>query len=156
MDDDFNTPEAVAVLFDLANELNRSKSPETATLLKSLASLVGLLQREPDAFLQGGLKPNAAVTTLMDGGALLRLDGEAGFGQVIGAEAMALGIARAQTHGSCIVALGNSHHLGRIGAWAEMAAAADLVSLLFVNVISRPIVAPFGGFFALGALGTLA
>ena len=49
------------------------------------------------------------------------------------------------THGSCIVALGNAHHLGRIGAWAEQAAAAGLVSLHFVNVISRAIVAPYGG-----------
>jgi uncharacterized oxidoreductase len=64
---------------------------------------------------------------------------------VIGREAMGLGIARARQNGCCIVALGNAHHLGRIGAWAEMAAAADLVSLHFVNVISRGIVAPFGG-----------
>jgi cysteinyl-tRNA synthetase len=55
MNDDFNTPEAVAVLFDLANELNRTKSPATASLLKSLAALLGLLQREPEAFLQGGV-----------------------------------------------------------------------------------------------------
>jgi uncharacterized oxidoreductase len=81
----------------------------------------------------------------MDGGAMLRLDGNAGFGQVIGAQAMELGIARAKLHGSCIVALGNSHHLGRFGAWAEQAAAAGLVSMHFVNVISRAIVAPFGG-----------
>ncbi len=52
MDDDFNTPEAVAVLFDLASELNRSRSPEHAQLLKSLGSVLGLLQREPRAFLQ--------------------------------------------------------------------------------------------------------
>jgi uncharacterized oxidoreductase len=58
---------------------------------------------------------------------------------------MALGIERAQRHGSCIVALGNSHHLGRIGAWAEQAAAAGLVSMHFVNVIARAIVAPHGG-----------
>jgi hydroxycarboxylate dehydrogenase B len=106
---------------------------------------IGMLPRYADAFLQGGLKPNTAVRVLHDGGALLRLDGGAGFGQVIGEQAMALGIARAQQHGSCIVALGNSHHLGRIGAWAEQAAAAGLVSLHFVNVIARPIVAPFGG-----------
>ncbi len=43
------------------------------------------------------------------------------------------------------MALGNAHHLGRIGAWAEEAAAAGLVSLHFVNVISRGIVAPHGG-----------
>jgi uncharacterized oxidoreductase len=85
------------------------------------------------------------VRTVIDGGALLRLDGGAGFGQVIGREAMALGIERARASGSCIVALGNSHHLGRIGAWAEQAAAAGLVSLHFVNVIARAIVAPHGG-----------
>jgi len=54
MDDDFNTPEAVAVLFDVANELNRTRSAATAGLLKSLAALLGLLQREPTEFLQGG------------------------------------------------------------------------------------------------------
>jgi uncharacterized oxidoreductase len=106
---------------------------------------VGMLPRYAEAFLQGGLKPNAHVSTVMDGGAMLRLDGNAGFGQVIGHEAMALGIERARSMGSCIVALGNSHHLGRIGAWAEQCAAAGLVSLHFVNVISRAIVAPHGG-----------
>jgi uncharacterized oxidoreductase len=106
---------------------------------------IGMLPRYADAFLEGGLKPNTAASVVHDGGTLLRLDGNAGFGQVIGAQAMALGIERAQAHGSCIVALGNAHHLGRIGAWAEQAAAAGLVSIHFVNVISRAIVAPHGG-----------
>jgi hydroxycarboxylate dehydrogenase B len=106
---------------------------------------IGMLPRYADAFLQGGLKPNTAVQVVHDAGALLRLDGGAGFGQVIGQQAMALGITRVQQHGSCIIALGNSHHLGRIGAWAEQAAAAGLVSLHFVNVYARAIVAPFGG-----------
>jgi len=53
MDDDFNTPEAMAVLFDLANDLNRTRAAATAGLLKSLAGLLGLLQRDPDDFLQG-------------------------------------------------------------------------------------------------------
>lgn len=53
MNDDFNTPEAFAVLFELANEINRTKSPESATLLMSLADTLGLLQRSPEAFLQG-------------------------------------------------------------------------------------------------------
>jgi cysteinyl-tRNA synthetase len=61
MDDDFNTPEAVAVLFDLANEVNRSRSPETAGLLRALGGQLGLLQRQPEAFLQGG--PSSAVWT---------------------------------------------------------------------------------------------
>jgi uncharacterized oxidoreductase len=106
---------------------------------------IGMLPRYADAYLEGNLTPNTAVRTTLDGGTLLRLDGQAGFGQVIGAQAMALGIERARQHGSCLVALGNSHHLGRIGAWAEQAAAAGLVSIHFVNVISRAIVAPHGG-----------
>jgi len=62
MNDDFNTPEAVAVLFDLANELNKSRSARDATLLKSLAGILGLLQRKPVDFLQGEVTggPNAA------------------------------------------------------------------------------------------------
>jgi len=106
---------------------------------------IGMLPRYTEAYLQGGLQPNTHVSTLQDSGALLRLDGGAGFGQVIGAEAMALAIERTREHGSCIVALGNAHHLGRIGAWAEQAAAAGMVSMHFVNVIARGIVAPFGG-----------
>jgi cysteinyl-tRNA synthetase len=53
MNDDFNTPEAVAVLFDLANEVNKTRKAEDARLLKSLASILGLLQRDSNAFLQG-------------------------------------------------------------------------------------------------------
>ena len=53
MDDDFNTPEAIAVLFDLANEVNKEQSIELAVLLKSLGAVVGLLQRDADAFVQG-------------------------------------------------------------------------------------------------------
>jgi cysteinyl-tRNA synthetase len=53
MDDDFNTPEAMAVLFDLANEVNKEKSITTAGLLKSLGAVLGLLQRDADAFVQG-------------------------------------------------------------------------------------------------------
>jgi uncharacterized oxidoreductase len=106
---------------------------------------IGMLPRYSEAFVEGGLKANAHVETVLDAGALLRLDGHAGFGQVIGHETMELGIARTKRFGSCIMALGNAHHLCRIGSWAEMAVAAGLVSIHFVNVISRPIVAPFGG-----------
>jgi cysteinyl-tRNA synthetase len=52
MNDDFNTPEAIAVLFDLANELNKSRSSKDASRLKSLAGILGLLQRKPEEFLQ--------------------------------------------------------------------------------------------------------
>jgi cysteinyl-tRNA synthetase len=52
MDDDFNTPEACAVLFDLATEVNRSKSAVLAVQLRGLAGLLGLLKRDPQVFLQ--------------------------------------------------------------------------------------------------------
>ena len=106
---------------------------------------IGMLPRYADNYLAGGLKPNTHVRVELDGGSVLRLDGGSGFGQVIGHETMELGIARTRENGSCIVALGRAHHLGRIGAWAEQAAAAGMVSLHFVNVVTRAIVAPHGG-----------
>ncbi len=54
MDDDFNTVEAVAVLFELAGEVNKSRSAELAGWLKTLGGVLGLLQRDPVDFLQGG------------------------------------------------------------------------------------------------------
>ena len=54
MDEDFGTPEAVAVLFDLAGEVNKTRSAELAGLLKGLGQCLGLLQGDPKAFLQAG------------------------------------------------------------------------------------------------------
>ena len=54
MDEDFGTPDAVAVLFDLAGELNKSHSAADAALLKQLGACIGLLQDEPAAFLKAG------------------------------------------------------------------------------------------------------
>ena len=61
MDNDFGTPEAVAVLFDLATEVNKTRSPELAGLLRGLGGCLGLLQAEPASFLQAGagLDPTA-------------------------------------------------------------------------------------------------
>jgi cysteinyl-tRNA synthetase len=55
MNDDFNTPIAISVLFDLANEVNRTESPLLVRQLKALAATMGLLTREPRSFLQGGV-----------------------------------------------------------------------------------------------------
>jgi len=54
MDDDFNTAIAVAVLFDLAAEVNRTRSARAATLLRSLGAVLGVLQQPPRQYLQGG------------------------------------------------------------------------------------------------------
>jgi len=54
MDNDFATPEAVAVLFELAAEVNRTRSPQVAGVLKALGGCLGLLQGDPQAFLRSG------------------------------------------------------------------------------------------------------
>lgn len=106
---------------------------------------VGMVPRYIEAVLEGGLHPNTAVQVKLDGGSLLALDGGRGYGQVVGVQAMEMALQRAQDSGSCVMALANSHHLGRIGHFAEMAVARGLVSIHFVNVQSRPVVAPWGG-----------
>jgi uncharacterized oxidoreductase len=106
---------------------------------------VGMVPRYIDAVLEGGLKPNTSLKVSLDAGSLLSLDGQRGYGQIVGRQAMELGIARAREHGSCLLTLGHSHHLGRIGHYAEMAVAAGLISIHFVNVMSRPVVAAWNG-----------
>jgi len=106
---------------------------------------VGMVPRYVDAVLEKGLFPNTSVKVNLDSGTLLGLDGQRGYGQIVGVEATRMGIERAKKHGSCIVALGHAHHLGRIGHFAEMAVAEGLVSIHFVNVLSRPVVAAWGG-----------
>jgi len=64
MDDDFNTPEALAVLFDLAAELNRTRDPGLANQLKLLGAAMGLLQRDPEAYLQAGSGEAAELDTV--------------------------------------------------------------------------------------------
>ena len=61
MDDDFNTAEAVAVLFDLAGEVNRTRSVEQALQLRALGSVIGLLQREPTSYLQAAASGQLGV-----------------------------------------------------------------------------------------------
>ena len=106
---------------------------------------VGIIPRYIDSLLEGGLAVNRHPKIMFDGGAMVSLDGQAGYGQVIGLEAMDIGIARAKQHGLCVMGLARAHHLCRIGQWAEQAVAAGLVSMHFTNVISRSIVAPYGG-----------
>jgi cysteinyl-tRNA synthetase len=61
MDEDFGTPEAVAVLFDLASEVNRSQSAQLSGLLKALGGVLGLLQADPQQFLQAGVSLDEAT-----------------------------------------------------------------------------------------------
>jgi cysteinyl-tRNA synthetase len=70
MDDDFNTPEAYSVLFDLAREVNRLKSegaadaPALAARLRELGGVLGLLEQDPEAFFQGGAETDSEVAEI--------------------------------------------------------------------------------------------
>lgn len=82
---------------------------------------------------------------IADGGAFLLMDGQYGFGQVVAEQAVRTAMARAAANGSCIMGLRNAGHVGRVGDYAEMAAAEGLISIHFVNVGGSVLVAPFGG-----------
>ena len=67
MDEDFGTPQAVAVLFDLAGELNKTRSPDLAGLLKGLGACLGLLQGDPAAYLKtGSVLDESSIQLLID------------------------------------------------------------------------------------------
>lgn len=92
----------------------------------------------------GVITGRTPLATVMDGGALLQLDGQHGVGQWLAREATARGIERAKQYGCAIVALRRAGHVGRLGTYAEMACASGLVSIQFVNVTGSKLVAPFG------------
>lgn len=91
------------------------------------------------------LRPNQDPTVVFDSDSLAIVDGNRGFGQVIGEFAGQLGIRKAARTGIAMVGLRNCGHLGRVGDWAELAAEAEQVSLHFLNTSGAQRVAPFGG-----------
>ena len=94
----------------------------------------------------GKVLANQTPEVVIETDVLAVVDGRFGFGQTVGEAAMNLGVRKCRRGGLAVVALRNSGHLGRIGDWAEHAAAAGLVSLHFVNTSGGGIlVAPAGG-----------
>jgi uncharacterized oxidoreductase len=93
---------------------------------------------------KGSLRPNQTATVISESDGMALLEGNFGFGQTLGPQAVEIGIDKAHAAGVAVVALRRSGHLGRIGDWAEMAAGAGLVSIHFVNVSGSTLVAPFG------------
>lgn len=93
----------------------------------------------------GEVVAGGTPTIVSDNGALTVIDGGYAFGQTVGPFAVEHGMRRAARDGVAIVALRHSGHLGRIGEWAEMAAAEGVASVHFVNVAGSSLVAPFGG-----------
>ncbi|HXA96162.1 MAG TPA: malate/lactate/ureidoglycolate dehydrogenase [Candidatus Dormibacteraeota bacterium] len=95
---------------------------------------------------EGLVVPNTSAKVVKDDGAFLMLDGQRGFGRRVAGEAMAAAMERCGETGVAIMTLANAHHIGRVGAYGELASAAGLVSIHFVNVADhRGLVAPFRG-----------
>jgi hydroxycarboxylate dehydrogenase B len=94
----------------------------------------------------GKVRAGQSLQVVFENEAIAVVDGQAGFGQTIGQQAVELGVAKSARHGVAVVALRNSGHLGRIGDWPLLAARAGRLSLHFVNTTGAGIlVAPFGG-----------
>jgi uncharacterized oxidoreductase len=94
----------------------------------------------------GKVLAGKSIEVAFENEALALVDGQLGFGQTIGEQAVRLGIEKCRVHGVAVVALRNSGHLGRIGDWPLQAAEAGILSLHFVNTTGAGIlVAPFGG-----------
>ena len=92
----------------------------------------------------GKVHRDRSITVALETEGLAVVDGNHGFGQTVGPQAVELGIAKAKASGAAIVALRRAGHLGRIGDFSEMAAAAGIVSIHLVNVSGSELVAPFG------------
>ena len=97
-------------------------------------------------WLQEGLvRAGQSISIVQESAIQATVDGHYGFGQTVVPQAVDLGIAKAKASGLSVIALRHTGHAGRIGEWAERAAAAGLVSIHFVNVPGCLLVAPFGG-----------
>ena len=93
----------------------------------------------------GSVVPDQSVELVVDTPSLAVIDGKFGYGQTVAPQAVRIGIEKCKKAGLAAIALRNAGHIGRIGDWAEMAAAEGLVSIHFVNAAGSLLVAPFGG-----------
>jgi uncharacterized oxidoreductase len=97
------------------------------------------------ALLAGELRLNQRLSLVADTDTLLVVEGHQGMGQSMAFQTMQLAIERARRHGVAMVGLRHSHHIGRVGHYAEQAMAASFASIHFTNVVGCPMVAPHGG-----------
>src|SRR6185436_11153138 len=93
----------------------------------------------------GNVGPNQTPEIVVDTPSLAVVDGKFGYGQTVTPFAVRTGIEKCKKAGLSAIALRNAGHIGRVGDWAEMAAAEGLVSVHFVNAAGSLLVAPFGG-----------
>lgn len=107
---------------------------------------VGMIPAYVGNIRAGHLTVDAEANLVRDKGAVMLVDGQFGFGQVVGSQATAMAIDRAKETGMVCMGVRNCHHLGRIGSYGEQCAEAGMVSVHFVNVVGHgPLVSPFAG-----------
>jgi len=100
----------------------------------------------------GELNPRPTIRVERETPTTARVDGDRGFGQVVGRYGVALAVDKARAQGLAAVGLRRTHHVGRLADYAELAAAQGLIALMWVNVPTALNVAPWGG--AARRLGT--
>jgi uncharacterized oxidoreductase len=129
----------------------RSEARQVATSLVG-ANLTGhdshgviRVPRYVDWVRSGDIVPNQTINVVVDTPVIAVVDGRYGFGQVVAPDSVKIGIAKAKATGLAAIALRDAGHIGRVGEWAEQAAAEGLVSVHFVNASGSILVAPFGG-----------
>src|SRR3977135_1174597 len=93
----------------------------------------------------GSVVPDQTAELVVDTPSLAVVDGKFGYGQTVTPQAVKIGIEKCKKSGRAAVAARNARHIGRVGDWAEMAAAEGLVSVHFVNAAGSLLVAPYGG-----------
>jgi uncharacterized oxidoreductase len=101
---------------------------------------------------KGDVDPKSPVTVRLDTPTLVRLDGGGGFGQVVARRGMEMAIAKARAGGLSAAAMSHTSHVGRLADYAELAAEAGLVGMVWANCVHGLNVAPWGG--AARRLGT--
>lgn len=107
---------------------------------------IGMLPTYVQHLASGAYVANQTIEVVRDGGAVLVVDARHGLGQHMVRQALDRAIPRAKELGAVVLAVRESAHVGRIGAYAEHCAAAGLASVHFVNVVDHtPVVAPYGG-----------
>jgi uncharacterized oxidoreductase len=107
---------------------------------------VGMLPHYMRNFKAGTLIPNRVPEVVSESSTFSVWDGRNGYGQVVARDAMGWATEAARRHGVAVHGLRNTHHIGRVGTYGEIAAAAGLVSIHFVNGNSGPPrVTPFRG-----------
>lgn len=147
----------VANLIDFVADIfeHADSSPEEARRIASYLITANLTGHDSHGVIRvpvyirwksmGSIVPNQTPEVVVDTPSLVVVDGKFGYGQTVTPQAVKLGIDKCKKAGLAALALRNSGHLGRVGDWAEMAAAEGLVSIHFVTAAGSLLVAPFGG-----------